>query len=251
MKNSDQDFLIIAHRGWSAKYPENTLLAFDKAIEIGAKALEFDVQLDGDDEAVVFHDFVLGRTTHEFSSEENIRVRDLSTEQFLELDVGTYKDALDFYDTPPALLSQVLGRYRDQAFLNIELKVFDDADDEEIATLAKRTLEVIDEQQWSHGIISSFCPTILAELKKMRPKLPLALLGPKISELNLLESAIKLGVNAYNFDGRDGVTESDIAAIHSAGLKAYAYTINNPIRVLELKQMGVDGIFTDYPDQYL
>lgn len=242
MKNK---LLVLAHRGWSAKFPENTILAFDEAIKAGATAIEFDVQLDGDDEAVVFHDFILGRTT---TDAEPQRVRELATEEFLELDVGAYKDEDDFYDTPPCLLSEVLGRYNGKVFLNIELKVFDTEDSTEIETLARRTLELIDEAQWSHGMISSFCPQVLAEIKKTRSDLKLALLGPTIAEWNLLEDAKKLGAYAYNFDGRKGLTKADVDAIHAAGLKAYAYTINDVSRANELSEMGLDGIFSDHPN---
>lgn len=245
MKN---DFLIIAHRGWSAKFPENTLLAFDEAIKVGAKALEFDVQLDGDNEAVVFHDFILGRTTLD---EDDIRVRELSTEEFLELDVGAYKDASDFYDTPPALLSEVLARYGNQIFLNIELKVFDESDHDEIKTLATRTLELIREHGWTQGMVSSFCPEVLSVIKRLDPGLPIALLGPKLSETNLLPAAIALKAVAYNFDGRSGVTRADIEAIHRAGLQAFAYTINDADQVKELREWCIDGVFTDHPDQML
>lgn len=245
MKNNT---LVIAHRGWSAKYPENTLLAFDEAIKIGATALEFDVQLDADNEAVVFHDFVLGRTTPE---EEPRRVRELSTDEFLELDVGAYKDFDAFYDTPPALLSEVLERYSGKIFLNIELKVFDNNDHEEVKTLAARTLDLINEHEWSFGMISSFCPQILAEIRKTNQSLALALLGEKIADNNLLSDAIKLGAKAYNFDGRGGVTKGDIEAIHKAGLKAYAYTINDVTLAKTLVSFGIDGIFTDHPDLML
>lgn len=237
--------LLIAHRGWSAKFPENTILAFDEAIKAGALALEFDVQLDAEDEAVVFHDFILGRTTLDAEPQ---RVRELATEEFLELDVGAYKDEDDFFDTPPCLLSEVIDRYNDKIFLNIELKVFDCEDFEEVQTLARRTLEIIKEFNWSHGMISSFCPAILTEIKKHNKDLKLALLGPTISEQNLLSDAINLGAYAYNFDGRSGVSSEDIQKIHSAGLKAYAYTINDPKRASELKHMNLDGIFTDCID---
>jgi glycerophosphoryl diester phosphodiesterase len=243
-----ENFLIIAHRGFSGAFPENTLLAFDEAVKVGAPAMEFDVQLDADDEAVVFHDFVLGRTTPE--EDEGTRVRDLTTEEFLELDVGAYKD-FEFYDTPPALLGEVLDRYAEKAFLNIELKVFDENDAEEINTLARRTLELIREHRWNNGLISSFCPAVLRAIKALDHSLPIALLGPKIHERNLLEDAIALGAKAYNFDGRGGVTPDDIAAIHRADLKAYAYTINDESRARELREMGVDGIFTDHPDLML
>lgn len=246
--SADGKPLIIAHRGWSAKYPENTILAFDKAVQVGARAIEFDVQLDADGEAVVFHDFVLGRTTPE---EEEIRVRELSTEEFLELDVGAYKSVDEFYDTPPALLSEVLGRYGNKTFLNIELKVFDIDDDEEVKTLAARTAELIEEHEWYLGIVSSFCPAVIRDLKKILPKISIALLGGKISEQNLLSHAIALHASAYNFDGRSGVTKADIQAIHKAGLKAYAYTINDLSRARDLSEMGIDGLFTDHPDLLL
>lgn len=240
--------LVIAHRGFSAKFPENTLLAFDEAVKVGATAIEFDVQLDADDEAVVFHDFVLGRTTPEEDAE---RVRFLTTDEFLELDVGAYKDVDKFYDTPPALLSEVLERYNDKIFLNIELKIFDNDDDNEVKMLAKRTLELLKEHRWSKGLISSFCPQVLAEIKRLDASLPVALLGPTIEELNLLPQAIELKATAYNFDGGSGLKKSDIEAIHAAGLKAYAYTINDAARARELTAMGIDGFFTDHPDVML
>jgi len=235
--------LIFAHRGYSEKYPENTLLAFDKAIECGAKALEFDVQLNADNEAVVIHDFDLSRLSSEHKG-EHIAVRDLNTEEFLELDVGAHKGE-EFYDMAPPLLEEVLDRYACDTYLNIEAKIKNNDDNTEVQALVKRILELTSTLNSENYVISSFSPTLIKVARSQSKFLPLAVLSDGLEDGFFLKEALEIGARSYHFNGNKLLSKEKINEIKNSGLKAYAYTINTPTKATELKDMGVDGIFTD------
>ena len=107
---------IIGHRGYPAKYPENTLAAFEAAIEAGAVMIELDVMLSRDRKVVVIHDATLDRTTNGKGS-----VADLTLAELKQLDAGSWFDA-QFVGQQIPELSEVLDLVNGRAYVNIEIK---------------------------------------------------------------------------------------------------------------------------------
>ena len=89
---------IYAHRGFSGKYPENTLMAFQKAAEVGAEGIELDVHTTKDGEVVVMHDENTIRTTG-----TDALIKDLTLEEFKALDAGYIKNGEFGFVAPPTL----------------------------------------------------------------------------------------------------------------------------------------------------
>ena len=110
------DFTIIAHRGASAYYPENTLPSFEGAIAMGADMVELDVQLTSDKEVVVFHDEKISRCT-----DGRGKIADHTLAKLKKLDAGSWFDK-KFQNTRIPTLAEVLGVCKNKIAVNIEIK---------------------------------------------------------------------------------------------------------------------------------
>ena len=110
------DFTIIAHRGASAYYPENTLVSFEGAMALGADMVELDVQLTSDGEVVVFHDEKITRCT-----DGRGRIADHSLAELKKLDAGSWFDK-KFQGEKIPTLAEVLNVCKNKIAVNIEIK---------------------------------------------------------------------------------------------------------------------------------
>jgi len=217
---------IFGHRG-APGYPrhgENTIASFNKALQAGAGGLEFDVRRCGDRRIVVIHDDTIDRTTNGKG-----RVADLSYDQLKVFDAG--------FGEPVPLLSDVLDRFGARCLLNIELKDAGIAPDVKKLVLERRLAE--------HVIVSAF---EWAELPGLAPEIPIALLASRPE--NLLIAARELGAAAIH-PRKDIVTPSLIAAAREAQFRIHVWTVNEPAEMSRFRQLGVDGIFTDFPERCL
>jgi glycerophosphoryl diester phosphodiesterase len=218
--------IIFGHRG-APGYPrfgENTIASFNKALRSGATGLEFDVRRCGDGRIVVIHDDTIDRTTNGRG-----RVAALSYEQLIKFDAG------DGESIP--LLSDVLDQFGSRCLLNIELK------DAGIAADVKKL--VLERRLEARVIVSAFEWT---ELPPLVPEIPIALLASKVD--SLLTAAQELGAAAIH-PRKEIVTAPLIAAARQAGLRVHVWTVNEPHEMSRLRQLGVDGIFTDFPERCL
>ena len=209
--------IIFGHRG-APGYPrrgENTIASFKKALLYGASGIEFDVRRCGDGRLVVIHDDTIDRTT-----KGRGHVRDFSYEDLRQFEIP--------------LLTDVLEEFGPQCVLNIEMK------DPDIASDVKRS--VLDRRLEQQVIVSSF---EWEELPTLVPEIPIALLSSKLK--SLISHASALGAAAIH-PRRDIVTEALITQAHEANLRLHAWTVNDPAEMLRLNALGIDGIFTDFPE---
>jgi glycerophosphoryl diester phosphodiesterase len=227
--------MVIAHRGASADAPENTIAAFELALEQGADGIELDVHLSADGHPVVIHDFTLERTTDGAGPVSNQRVRDLK-----RLDAGGWRDRR-FRGQRVQTLQEVLERFRDRARFWVELKggsrLYPGIEERVVSML--EIYDVVDRalvQSFDHDAIArarSLSREIRLGLLVEQTPMPAALLGPGIA------NAICPHV--------DLMTESLRTAIREAGLECYVWTVNEPALVDRLVSWAVNGIITDRP----
>jgi glycerophosphoryl diester phosphodiesterase len=221
--------IYIAHRGASGHEPENTLLSFSRALELGALWVEFDVRVVAG-EPIIFHDRSLQRMAN---------TPGLVARQTLEK-IRSIRLAKD--QSIP-LLSEVLGLLRGKASAQVELKGVGSGVVTALALL----------QSLQHGwdssqfLISSFDHAELLAFRATAPIFPLGLLTYGYP-LNCLENAKKIGAVSIHLH-IDSVTEERVKQIHAEGLKVFVYTVNDPEDMRELIALSVDGIFTDFPDR--
>lgn len=226
MKNT---FIVIAHRGASGYEPENTLRSFKRALEMGAQAIELDVHQLATGELVVIHDDMLDRTT-----KVSGRLCDYTYEQLRKINVGEGEHI--------PLLSEVLDLVDKKAIINIELKGPHTA-----RPIAQLIQYYVKQKRWSHKefIVSSFDHAAVLAFHLACPDVPVGFLffGNKQD----LERAFKANID-YIIVSEDMVNQKMVQETHAANKKILVYTIDNKNRALELQALGVDGIFSDYPD---
>jgi glycerophosphoryl diester phosphodiesterase len=219
---------IFAHRGCSGHYPENTLAAFEAALTSGCDGIELDVfALQG--ELVVIHDRQLSRTTNGSGNLE-----DYTLAQLQQLDAGQGQSV--------PTLWQVLALVQNRCTLNIELKGHDT-----VAPL----LQLLSKAQTELGtelstlLISSFHHPLLRQLKQQCPTLAIGALTASIP-LHYAAFATELAAVSVHCD-RGFVDANLVQDAHQRGLACYVYTVNDAREALRLQQLGVDGIFSNYP----
>ena len=225
-------FTVIAHRGARGHAPENTLAAFDKALEIGAPWVELDVQLH-DGKLWVFHDSRLERCTNGKGW-----LADHKAEALRQLDAGGGQRI--------PFLHEVLHLLRGRVGVNVELKTAAGTA-AAVATALRETLA----SRWKpeQFLVSSFHLPELREFKRRMPEIPVGVLLCGVP-LNLAAFATQLGAQVVSLD-RDFADPELIANAHERGMKVYVFTVNEREDFARFRALGVDGVFTDFPDRAL
>ncbi len=222
--------LSIGHRGAAGHEPENTLRGVARAMRLGVDWIEVDVQLV-DGELVVFHDDTLERTTNGSGA-----VAEQSFKALRELDAGEG-------ETIPRL-AEVLDLIDARVGLNIELKGPDCG--ESVTSIVGDYLER--QPEWRGKILlSSFDETQTAELAGRERNFELGILFETDAEAALARAR---AFAAYSIHpSTKQVTAELVAEAHAAGIKVFVYTVNEPREIATMRALGVDGVFSDYPDR--
>ena len=239
----DDSFILIAHRGASAYYPENTIPAFEAAIEMGAEMIELDVQLTKDGVPVVFHDADIARCTNGRG-----RIKNHTLEELKKLDAGKWF-ARKFKGTRIPTLEEVLELSRGRIALNIEIKT-ESVTDEYRHGIEEKCIELVREYDMQdHVLFSSFDYRAVRHIKRLDDQMPAALLyNAGLSQYKLPSELINIySADAFNCSQRQ-LTKKWLADIKANGFPVYIYTVNKVERMRELISLGVDGIFTNKPD---
>ena len=196
--------LIIAHRGFSSRYPENTLAAIRAAIRLGVDMVEIDVQQTRDGELIVFHDYRLDRI---YGVHRRVR------------------DALRCELPGAPTLTEVL---RLNFPLLIEIK---GADPERVAALVQRRKDVI-VFSVHPGKVQRLSHVTRFGLYARRIRFPAGVAGLGLSRQLVTSPAV-------------------VRRIHRRGLKLFVWTVDRTEEMRRLRDWGVDGLITNYPDRAL
>ncbi|MCU0561492.1 MAG: hypothetical protein MUD16_15030 [Desulfobacterales bacterium] len=228
--------LLIGHRGYPARFPENTLAGFEGAIRAGCDMVELDVTLTRDRRLVVIHDDTLERTTNGKG-----RVRAHTLAEIRRLDAGSWFDARFAGQRVPELwkvMALTAGRCR----VNIEIKTsaFDahdpsDAVERQVVRLVK-TSGAMD-----RVIISSFDRRILERIAAMDAPPPIAFISDQPADPNLLHQLLAL--KAFSWHPKFTVlTRDQVDRMHASGLKVFPWTINTAEEAQKTLALEVDGL---------
>ena len=229
----------IAHRGASGYYPENTMLAFEKAIEMGCDGIETDVHLTKDGIAVICHDETIDRTT-----DGNGFIKDYTYKELLRFDAG-----IKFGDKFKGLKIPSLDEFIDliknrDLIINFELK-----DDKiKYKDIEKIVLDKIYKAKIEdNSIISSFNHYSVMKCKELDKNIKTGFLYD-----NQLYDPGSYGKRAgvYALHPNYITLEDDIVEnIKNSNLKINTYTVNEEKDMTRLAKLGIDGIITNYPDK--
>lgn len=232
---------IISHRGASGYAPENTLAAFALAVKMGSRNFEFDVHLTRDGRLVVHHDYDLKRTAG-----RDLRIADLDCAGLKKFNVGN-KFGYPFERVP--LLSEVMDVISPSAeWLNFELK----NDGNVYPGIEKKLIEFLAARPgiYAKSLLSSFDYGALKRLRALDKGVKLGYLGHDLKAALLLPAMYRaISVSAVNFHMHLRLANRiHTAVIHKAGMKVCVYTVNRREDALKMERIGVDGIFSNYPD---
>lgn len=246
------DFTVQAHRGGAELAPENTMAAFDRAVALGV-GFELDVVLTADGVPVVFHDDELDRLT---DAEGPVAGRDL--EALRGLDAGIHFDRSFSGERIPTL-DEVLARHGHQVVINIEVKSSKGADNE---ALARAVVDAVHRHGLQERVlITSFSPFLLEAIREQDPELRRGQIYSRFEGTSSLKWIEKVLLRNLAFNRRAlpdvlSVDESMVDArylrkMHRRGYRVFAWTVDDPARMRELIDLGVDGLITDRPDLLL
>lgn len=147
---SANNIFVAAHRGWSTKYPENTLEAFQAALDLGVDQLELDVRITKDGELVVIHDAAVDRTTNGTG-----KVCNMTLAQLKELDAGSWKGA-EFagYRIPTFIEFMELVKDHPTITLDVELKEYPVDGWEEVSySVCDRVLQILENYNFAERTV--------------------------------------------------------------------------------------------------
>lgn len=265
-------FDIQGHRGCRGLMPENTIPAFIKAIDLGANTIELDVVVTADSQILVSHEpwmnpdiatYPDGKPVQE-GDKDKTNIYHLTTAQVQGYDVGSrghakFPEQQKMKVSKP-LLSEVIDAVEKHiaekklpaVYYNIEIKCHSMAD-ETYHPLPEKFADMVVALIKSKNIegkynIQSFDSRTLIYIHKTNPEIPLAYL---VANLKSLKGNIKkLGFTPQTFSPYYMLLNKKmIAQAHKMGMKVIPWTVNDADKMKELKEAGVDGVITDYPDR--
>jgi glycerophosphoryl diester phosphodiesterase len=232
---------IIAHRGASAYAPENTLIAFIKAIQMGAKWIEFDIMQSASGELVIFHDENLARTTNGTGELQQCSYAYLQT-----LDAGSWFDPAFSGERIPSLQHVFQFVYNTQLSVNIEIKAQNGQEEKLIVQLQKEIACHL--KAFHHRLLfSSFSVKSLQILRKYLPTVHIGVLIDNWN-MDLCDHTSQILNNISVHIDEELLTKDRVKLIKEKDKILLAYTVNCKKRAQKLLSFGVDAIFTDKPD---
>lgn len=252
----EQRPLIIAHRGGKGLWPEETLYGFDNAVAFGVDILEMDVHSSADGVLVLMHNDTVDATTNGSGL-----VQSLTLEELQSLDAGYYWSN-DGWKTFPfrgkgitvTTLQEVFQAHPDMR-MNIEIKQIEPPIAESLCTL------IHEHGMQDRVMVASFYPEAMKEFVQHCPEVARAAGEDEVRTFYIMHrlfltpfftpSSHSYQLPEYSEDGTHVLTPEFIEAAQSRNIQVYAWTINDREDMQRMKDLGVDGIITDFPDRLL
>lgn len=232
----------VAHRGASGYAPENTIAAYDKAVEMKADYIEIDVQRSKDGELVLIHDTTVDRTT-----DGTGKVGELTFQQLRALDAGNWKGD-SFHGEKIPTFAEILNRYHGKIGILIELKAPELYPGIEESIAQELKTRNLDKPQNEKIIIQSFNFESVKKMNNLLPKVPMGVLTS--FKAHTSEQALQdFSAYADYFNPSYSLVTKDLVdQVHNLGMKISSWTVRSHESADFLLDMGVDAIITDYPD---
>lgn len=230
--------LVIAHRGASGEAPENTLAAFQLALEQGCDAIELDIHLSADGQLIVCHDDDIRRTT----SGEGL-IGKMTADELKQFDAGIKFHETYAGETIP-LLDEVFDLVPDHIVINVEIKnipmYYSGIENKLLELLVKR-------QRLNSVVVSSFDHRHIEKLKRMNSDVQVGLLyHARLAHHRKYAESLAVPIYSLhpNFETLD---EADVHDANEHGLNIYPFTVNREEDMKKLIEWGISGLITDYP----
>jgi glycerophosphoryl diester phosphodiesterase len=229
--STQDDVLVIAHRGAAGAAPENTLAAVTKAMEHGADWVEIDVQETRDGRVIVVHDSDFMKLAG-----NPMKVWEGDLAEIQQIDIGSWYDTSFAAERPPTLL-QVLEAIRGHSKLVIELKYY--GHDQQ---LEQRVIDIVEAAGMSDDVvIMSLKLAGIQKVQALRPDWTTGLLAA-----TAVGNMARLDVDFLAVN-QNLATRRFIRRAHAEGKQVFVWTLNDSLTLSQAMSMGVDGVITDEP----
>ena len=231
---------IYAHRGARCNAPENTIPAFETALDMGIDGVELDVQCSSDGQLVVIHDFSVDKTTSGSGPVEKFTAAELAA-----LDAGSHFSA-EYAGVGVPTLEQVLEVLQGRCQLNIEIKSMDRDGGRAVDLVAKLVQE---RNLYDQVLISSFNPITLIKMRWVDPKVPIGLLYEKALPAHLESAWLSPIIAPQALHPYYPIIDAELVDWgHSNGYAVNTWTVNEVDDARRLADLGIDVLMSDVPD---
>lgn len=229
--------LVIAHRGDSTNFPENTIPAFNNALSLGADGIELDVRLTKDQNLVVFHDHLLGRTTPGSKP-----VNHYTKTEIQQLDVGSWF-SLRFKNQRVPTLDEVFESLPKDFLINVEMKAIMKG----MRLIAHKVAEVVRRHaRWRSTLVASFNPISLWELRKIEPRILRGYIWSRRHPFPISSRCFSPLVKADWYDpAKDSYNRKVHRTALSRGARILAWDLDFNQDFEQMAAARVDGFVTD------
>jgi glycerophosphoryl diester phosphodiesterase len=234
--------LISAHRGNSSVAPENTLPAFQAALDAKADLVELDYFHSADGVPVVIHDEILDRTTDAevVLGQPKLLIGNLKLADIQKLDVGGWFGD-KFAKAKLPTLSESLDLIQAKSVTLIERKAGD----------ARTLVKLLEEKKLiDRVVVQAFDWEFVAECRRLAPQLALGTLSSKPASEDQIKAAVATGSDLIVWN-HEKIGPTQIKQIHALGKKAWVYTVDDEARAAALIAAGIDGIITNKPAEII
>lgn len=234
--------LVIAHRGDSAHRPENTIASFASALEVGAAAVELDVQLTADGHVVVLHDPTLERTTTGRGD-----VRRMTLAEVRAVSAGYPERFGDAYagERVPTL-AEALALLRERARVLVEIKTESVTDDDAGGVEARVVEEVRRAGMAERVALISFDHRAIVRLRSLAPEMARGLLFGRASADAVLEAARDAGCDLV-MPHKSQLSDALVERVRAAGLRLATWVVDEPEELRRLARFGLYGVGSNRP----
>lgn len=238
--------LVLAHRGANKVAPQNTLPAFQKALDFNADGLETDVHLSLDGHIVICHNYTIDETSNGTG-----RVDEMTLSQLKSYDFGSYFSD-EFKGVTLPTLPELLDLTKSMKLINIEIKP-----PQKDCDLVKKVVEAIHEYGIvENSIVSCFDPECIRLVKEIDKNVKTGLLyeddklGNEIMTFGVAKYCKQLNADAAH-PHRKLITEAEIIDLHNLGIAVNPWTVNKEEEIVRFTQWGCDALISDVPDYCL
>lgn len=223
--------LKIAHRGAKGHEPENTMVSFQKALNMQVDGIELDVHTSQDGALMVIHDDTIDRTTNGTGF----------VNAYLQRELQTFK--IDRKHHIPTL-NEVFDLVNQDCFINIELKSYDAAD--KVVALIEK---YVSKKNWEYDrfLVSSFDWNALQQVRFLNNDIPIGILTETDLDLALAFAKFIQAKAIHPYFHL--LTKENTTKIQDAGLQVFPWTINELEDIQKIKSFNVNGIITDFPNR--
>jgi glycerophosphoryl diester phosphodiesterase len=228
----------VAHRGASGNYPENTLIAFQKALEIGVDEIELDLHMTKDDHLIVMHDSTVDRTTNGTGA-----IAELTLDEIKALDAGRVFGEQFKAERVP-MWEEALDLVQGKVELNVHLK----EGGQPGGHYERKVAKALSDFKMIEDSILTCSDASVGNFAEINSRIECRIFRANRTPEEYIRKSVEMGLRTMQ-PGRDITTPDFVQKAHAAGRIVHVFYADTPEDMRAYIEIGVDGILTNYPER--